>query len=83
MKLTANQRKALFEMIMRSRVNDKFMPATVNSLVKLKYAETVYGVASFGRYFRITGAGRAALEGREVKSPWQDPSIFDDAEGRN
>lgn len=65
MMLTANHRKALFEMTVRSRVNDKFMPATVNSLVELGYAETVYGVVSFGRYFRITTAGRAALERSE------------------
>ena len=65
MKLTANQRKALFEMTMKSRVNDKFMPTAVNSLIELGYAETVYGVVSFGRYYRITDAGRAALERSE------------------
>ena len=64
-KLTANQRKALFDMTMCSRVNEKFMPKTIKSLMELGYVGRVYGAVSYRRYYRITDAGRAALERSE------------------
>ncbi len=66
-KLTANQRKALFEMMMTSRVTEKFMPMTILQLADLGLVEKTFSVVGYHRtYWRITDAGRAALERSEV-----------------
>lgn len=61
--LTKTDRKALEAMSASSRVNDKFMPATVQSLVKRGLAERVFSVMNYNRkYFAITEAGSRALK---------------------
>lgn len=61
--LTKTERKALKAMAASSRVNDKFMPTTVQSLVKKGLAERVFSVMSYNRkHFAITEAGSRALK---------------------